>query len=237
MSKPIIAITTECKFEPDNPRTRGSITLNWNYAEEVAKAGGVPLIVPPMADMAEIAKVIDGWLITGGNDINAKHWGEENHPSVELGDPNRFDSEKHLYEAVAGTDMPIFGICYGCQFMNVAGGGSLIQDLPSEGREGHSGGPLQSVSVAPESKIASIVGQTEIEGKSYHHQAVGAVAPGLQVVSHHEDGTVEAVEGCGPEWRIGVQWHPERTPDDGATQKLFADFVRAAAEYRAKRLS
>lgn len=235
MSKPIIAITPECVFEPETARSRGTITLNWNYAEEVAKAGGVPLIIPPTADMAAIAPLIDGWLIPGGNDIDASRWGEENHPSVVLQDPHRFESEAALYAEVKDTDLPILGICYGCQFLNVSQGGSLIQDLPSEGREGHSGGPLEPATIHAGSRLASVVQQEVVQGRSYHHQAVGRVGEGLKVVSHHADGTVEAVEGDGDRWMIGVQWHPERTPDDAATQRLFLDFIEAARQYRARK--
>lgn len=229
--KPIIGITTECEADPENARTRGNITLNWNYAEQVAQAGGVPLIIPPTADMGVVAGLIDGWLIPGGDDIDASNFGEENHPKVNLGDPARFDGERRLYAAVP-KDMPVFGICYGCQFLNVIRGGSLIQHLPDAvGHERHHSGGLEKYALEATAKLAGVTGVMEIEGKSYHHQAIGRIGGGLNVVARADDNTVEALEAADRPFMIGVQWHPERTPDDPATQNLFKKFVEAARLY------
>lgn len=229
--KPIIGITAECVHDPDEPRTRGKIELNWNYAELVAEAGGVPLIVPPMADPEEVLKLIDGWLIPGGQDIDAANWGEENHPQSKLQDPTRFELESDLFRQ-ADPAMPIFGICYGCQAINVMRGGSLeqqISDRISNAR--HEGGTLETASISGDSKLAEVAETSAIEGKSYHHQAISAVGKGLRVVGKHEDGTVEAIEATDRPWLIGVQWHPERSPESEATRKLFRDFVRAASDF------
>lgn len=230
--KPIIGISVDCKQEPDDARTGGKLTLNWNYAQAVAEAGGVPILIPPTADMVAVAEIIDGWLIPGGDDIDAKHFGEENHPKVELQDPARFDGEARLYKA-APKDLPIFGICYGCQFVNVMRGGSLVQHLPDVvGHEEHTGGTVQGYQLESNSRVANIIGDTAIEGKSYHHQAVGRVGSGLEVVAKNEDGTVEAVEAQDHPWLIGLQWHPERTLSDPKTRKIFTDFVDAANRYK-----
>lgn len=217
-------------------RTRGKLTLNWNYASSVAQAGGVPLLIPPMADMAEIAVIIDGWLIPGGDDIDAKRFGEENHPKVSLQDPARFEGEARLWEAIP-TSLPVLGICYGCQFINVVRGGTLIQHLPDVvGHEQHSGGTMQNYSVDTDSKLGKIIGQKDIEGKSYHHQAVNALGGGLRITSRGEDGTVEAIEATDRPWLIGVQWHPERTYEDPPTRKIFDDLIRAASDYKKQKV-
>lgn len=232
--KPIIGITVGCQFDPKDERSRGNISLNWNYVEQVALAGGVPIVVPPTADPETLSPVLDGWLIPGGDDIDARHWGEENHPKSQLQDPSRFEIESALYR-LSHPDMPILGICYGCQFLNVARGGSLIQHLPDVvPGEYHSGGTLDAVAIENDSRLGSIVGR-EVKGKSYHHQAVGRVGDRLRVVGRHVDGTVEALEATDRPWVIGVQWHPERTPDDVATQSLFREFVAAAARYKASK--
>ncbi len=230
--KPLIGITVDCEFDPEDARTRGKLTLNWNYAQAVADAGGIPILIPPMADVAVISKLIHGWLIPGGNDIDAKEWGEENHPTVTPIERERFEGEKRLYAAIPG-DLPVFGICYGCQFINVMQGGSLIQDIPSAGDDyaTHTGGPMQTYQIDEGSKIAALAGSTTIEGKSYHHQAVGKVGTGLQVVGRGEDGIVEAIEATDRPWLIGLQWHPERTLEDSATRNLFMNFIRASMEY------
>ncbi|RYG34428.1 gamma-glutamyl-gamma-aminobutyrate hydrolase family protein [bacterium] len=233
--KPLIAITVESRYDPEDARTRGNIKLNWNYFQMVSEAGGVPLVIPPTADMEEVAKLVHGWLIPGGLDMDAAHWGEANHPKSELQDPSRWESERALYEALPEA-VPILGICYGCQFLNVVRGGSLIQHLPDElGNESHGGGNLQTYGIDSGSKFATVAGVTETQGQSWHHQAIGRLGEGLRVVSEHEDGTVEAIESTDERWLLAAQWHPERTPESEATQNLFRAFIQAAARYAANR--
>lgn len=233
--KPIIGITVECRCEPDNPRSGGKLELNWNYADMVSKAGGVPILVPPTADPDVVAEIIDGLLVPGGWDIDAVRFGQDNHPMVELQDPARFDIEHDVLNA-ASNELPVFGICYGCQFLNVVYGGSLHQHLPDvTGHEEHSGGTMQEYHVDPSSLLAQVVGTDHVVGQSWHHQGIDTVAPGLRVVARHADGTVEAVEATNGRWAIGVQWHPERTPDDPATQRLFAAFIAAAKAFKEAR--
>lgn len=230
--KPIIGISVDCKHDPTDARSGGKLSLNWNYAEAVAEAGGVPILIPPTADMAAVAQLIDGWLIPGGNDIDAAHFGEENHPSVDLIDPARFEGEQKLFEA-ASRDLPIFGICYGCQRVNVHRGGSLIQHLPDvQGRESHTGGVMQEYEIGADSKIKGIVGEGSIEGKSYHHQGIKELGSGLKAAAMHGDGTIEAIEDPSHPWLVGLQWHPERTFDDPKTRRIFEDFVKASSAYR-----
>lgn len=230
--KPIIGISVDCVHDPEDARTRGKLELNWNYAQAVADAGGIPILIPPMTDMDAIAGMIDGWLIPGGNDIDAAIFGEENHPKVTLQDPARYEAESRLYRAV-DKELPVLGICYGCQFLNVARGGTLQQHVPDVvGHETHSGGTMQNYPIEAESRLAGIVGVAEMTGKSYHHQAVGRAGENLKVVSKHEDGTVEAIEATDRPWMIGLQWHPERTLEDDPTQRLFQDFVQAAARFK-----
>lgn len=228
--KPIIGITVESRRQPDDPRTGGSLNLNWNYAQVIADAGGVPLIVPPMADMEAIAGIIDGWLIPGGDDIDASRFGAENHPQVKLQDPSRFEGEERLYQAIS-AELPVLGICYGCQFLNVVRGGSLEQHLPDRlGHANHEGGTPASHEVV-QSRLSEILGQAEVQGKSYHHQAIERIGEGLRVVSKDGDEVVEAIEADDRPWMIGVQWHPERTATDPVTWRLFENFVQAASAY------
>jgi putative glutamine amidotransferase len=201
----------------------------------VARAGGVPVVIPPTADPVEVLKFIDGWLISGGSDIDARRWGEENHPESRLQDLSRFELESALFR-LADLELPVLGICYGCQLLNVVRGGALHQHLPEVlGREGHTGGVLERYDVDPKSLLSDVVEAGQIDGKSYHHQAVSRLGTGLKAVAKHADGTIEAIEATDRPWMIGVQWHPERTPEDEATRRLFEGFVGAAAAFRRKR--
>ncbi|MBI5706918.1 MAG: gamma-glutamyl-gamma-aminobutyrate hydrolase family protein [Armatimonadetes bacterium] len=232
--KPVIGITADVDHDADDARTHGKLTLNWNYAQRIADAGGMPLVIPPQADPRAVLAIIDGWLIPGGDDIDSSKWGEELHPKARLQDPARYAIEQALFEA-ADPEMPILGICYGCQFLNVIRGGSLIQHL-ADGLESdrHTGGTLENVSVVPDSKLARIVGSASTPGKSYHHQGVGRLGDALSVSARHEDGTVEALEASDRPWVVGIQWHPERTDGEGS-KRLFRAFVEACAAYAEQR--
>ncbi|HVL39434.1 MAG TPA: gamma-glutamyl-gamma-aminobutyrate hydrolase family protein, partial [Fimbriimonadaceae bacterium] len=163
------------------------------------------------------------------------HWGEPNHPKVQPIRPERFGSERAIFDALS-PEAPVLGICYGCQFVNVVRGGSLIQHLPDVvGHEADSGGGLQCYEIDARSKLAGVIGSSRVEGQSWHHQAVGRLGDHLRTVARNADGTIEAIEATDRPWLIGVQWHPERTSEDEATRRLFESFVAAAAEFRARR--
>lgn len=231
MAKPLIGITVDFVPEPGNARTGGGkLQLNANYAQAIADSGGVPILIPPYADVVELADMLDGLLIPGGNDIDASNWGEANHAAVEKIAQERFESEKKLFNAIS-PEMPVLGICYGCQFINVVRGGSLIQHLPDvEGTADHTSGPVQHYKLDRDSKLAEVFG-SDAEGQSWHHQAIGKTGEGLRIVAKSDDGVVEAVEADDRPWLVGVQWHPERTFDDPKTRKLFSAFVAAAEAY------
>ena len=232
---PLIGITVEGTHEPENPRSGGSLKLSWNYAQVISDLGGVPILIPPTADPARIADLIDGLLIPGGLDIDASRFDQENHPKAELQDPSRFASEIGIFQRLSPS-VPVLGICYGCQFINVAQGGSLIQHIPDvTADESHSGGTLQDYGVSDDSKLASIFQATQVQGKSFHHQSVDRVGEGLRVVAKADDGIIEALESTDRPWMIGVQWHPERTAEDSASQNLFRDFIAAAKAYGTSR--
>src|ERR1700748_1764665 len=94
--KPIIGISVDILIDPNNPKAVRKLALNWDYAQAITDAGGIPMLIPPMADMKRMATMIDGWLIPGGDDIDALRFGEENHPAVKLQDPARFEGEQAL---------------------------------------------------------------------------------------------------------------------------------------------
>lgn len=235
--KPIIAITTAVGDNPTTGETAERLYLSRKYVDCVARAGGVPILVPVGTDLDQLKSIVDGWLIPGGDDIDPANWQEELHPKSRLEPVDRFQMERAFLNKV-DPSMPILGICYGCQFLNVSRQGSLIQHIPDVvGHDEHTGGTMQEYSVEPASRLKSVVGADKVKGKSYHHQAVGLVGRNLKVVAKSEDGTIEAIEDDSGRWVLGVQWHPERTPDDPETQAIFKAFVEAAAKFHEERLA
>jgi len=236
MKKPLIAIVTTKGPDP-GAEERDIFYVGKPYVDCIIAAGGVPILIPHGADMKDLIDLLDGWMIIGGRDIDPAHYGQELHPLGETEVMGRFESEKELYES-APESMPILGICYGCQFLNVVKGGDLIQHLPDVAGTGlHNGGTLQYYEVESGTKVAGALGADKVSGKSYHHQAIGKIGNGLKVVAKSEDGTVEAVEDVERRWVLGVQWHPERTPDDPASQSLFREFILQASQYQKEKES
>ncbi len=155
-------------------------------------------------------------------------------------DPLRDETDRAILKHALAEKKPVLAICYGCQLLNVYLGGTLIQDLRAEigtvtphrkkdvGPEAKED-PIHGATLEAGSRLASIAGRTEAAVNSSHHQAIAQLGKNLHVTAHAPDGTIEAVEWTGDSnWVVGVQWHPERMPDDPLAQRLFEQFVAAA---------
>jgi len=174
---------------------------------------------------------LDGLLMPGGPDIPPSEWNEEPHPATKVLDGDRYHFEKALVSAwIKRTRKPLLGICLGSQWINVAHGGSLVQDIPSEFGVTHRDTTHQ-VAIEPGSRLASIFGATTFEVNSLHHQAVRKPGGRLRIVARSPDGMVEATETTDPDrFLIGVQWHPEKMfLTDVRQQKIFRAFIAAAS--------
>jgi len=230
---PRIGITTYGRNE------EGRFCLPAAYVEAVRDAGGVPLLLPPGEPHPErVLEVVDGLVLAGGGDIDPAYYGGRPHPTLYLVDPERDQFELRLAREAVQSQVPVLGICRGSQVLNVAWGGDLVPHLP-EGEDApvrHRLPPRvptdHPVRVEPTSRLASVLGQTEVQVRSWHHQAVRRVAPGWRAVAWAPDGTVEAVECVGHPWAVGVQWHPELSQDILPHRRLFQALVRAAQELR-----
>ncbi len=236
MSKPLIGISLATAQDVKTNTPFRKFVINRDYVERVTNAGGVPILVPPGADSQTIAPLLDGWIIPGGDDLDPALWGADLHEEADLEFAERTRTETDLYRAV-NPSMPILGICYGCQLINVLHGGTLHQHIPDQiGHDQHRGDTMQSYDVEPKSRLGGIVGQTAT-GKSSHHQAVDGLGNGLRVVAKHEDGTIEAIESTDQDrWVIAVQWHPERS-DTAASDKLFTAFMDKARQFKEAKTS
>jgi len=183
---------------------------------------------------------MDGLVLTGGEDIGPGHYGESAHAALGDVHAGRDGFELALMQAAMARRLPTLAICRGIQLANVALGGTLVQDIPSEwpGAIEHEGQwprdlRVHGVQVNARSRIAEALGAAELTVNSFHHQAVGTLASGLTAVAHSSDGVVEGVEWAADDWwMLGVQWHPEEltsTPDDW-DRNLFAAFAKACSK-------
>ncbi len=225
MKKPIIGITCNYTYDDKTPCQEGigARGQQWqlladDYITSVALAGGIPLLIPAL-DNPEPAlaalDIIDGLLLSGGNDLNPNLYQE--HPHSNLGgiSPKRDITELELFKkAFEQLKLPILGICRGTQVINVALGGSLEQHIPSNYQESHSlfmfPRELEAhrITIDQDSLLYPILGK-DAGVNSFHHQAVKEVAPGLKVSAKSPAGIVEAIELKEKGFLLGVQWHPE----------------------------
>ena len=218
-----------------------------DYVEALEKAGAVVRTIDGNGSEHRALAGVDGVLLTGGRDIDPALYDEARHPSTEDSEPGRDDLELAIAKRALADDLPLFAICRGIQVLNVAAGGSLVQDIPTE--IGHmvphdvrepKDHETHPVRIKPGSKIAQALapelnahGETEVNSR--HHQAIAKVAPGLEVTAVAPDGLPEAVEKADCRFCVGVQWHPENFHQSGRFQRLFEAFVKAAERHAADR--
>jgi len=237
MSRPRIAVTGVIRDWDGQPRAG----VNANYVRAVLAAGGLPIIFVPDLSRDETVELFgdcDGLLLTGGEDVDPARYGAAPHPKLGTIDTRRDENELALITEARARDLPILGICRGIQVLNVAFGGTLIQDLPTQrpGAIDHdppTGRDVRShrISVTEHSRLAEILGEVEFDANSFHHQAIDRIGEGLTVTAVAPDGVVEGVESTDAhEWIAAVQWHPEELvhQPDAAELRLFAALITAA---------
>jgi putative glutamine amidotransferase len=231
-----------------------SLSLSNRYTDALIAAAGLPVILPASASPEVIAEAVrrcDGVLLTGGDDIDPKCY-TSNLPEALtrtslVHDTERDAWEKLLIEQVFQQRKPLFGICRGQQMLNVALGGSLLVDIPSQvpnalnhNQMARKTEPVHTVTVVADSLLAKIAGATTLGVNSTHHQAVGRVAGALRAVAQSADGVIEALELKDPgqlPFLLTVQFHPERMVDGKAVfLQLFRSFVHAAARRNERNL-
>jgi putative glutamine amidotransferase len=214
-----------------------------DYEAAMQRAGGELRVLDPMHDdPAAVVRTISGLLLTGGGDVHPQLFGEAPHETFVPAEPGRDEHEMALVTAAIEAGLPIFAICRGLQVMNVACGGSLVQDIPASipGAVVHQV-PMPKSAIAHEvwinreSRLWTIL-EERLEGEdtcsvnSRHHQSVKRVAPGFVVAATAPDGVIEAIERPDGPFCMGVQWHPENFWRTGEFRELFEGFLRAASE-------
>lgn len=235
---PLVAVTATTEIIRGAPRVR----VNVAYTEALAAAGLVPLVVPPLSADAAAAILagVAGLVVTGGEDVAPSRYGEEAHPTVEAHE-GRDESEIALILEAYRRRLPTLAICRGIQVANVAFGGTLVQDIPSQLPKAITHDPgddrysrVHDVRVDASSRLAEALGTDHLRTNSFHHQALARVPAELCVTARSvDDGVVEGAESADPSWwMLAVQWHPEeltRTPEPW-DRNLFAAFARAVSK-------
>ena len=217
--------------------------VNVAYIRALTQAGGVPLILTPILEPSQAEDALDavsGLVLTGGEDVDPSTYGETPSPALGSVDRSRDAFEFALLEAVLRRRLPVLAICRGIQLVNVALGGTLWQDLPTQrpseiahNQRDDRGTRTHRILVKPGTRTAAALGVLSFPANSFHHQGIKDLAPGLNVSAHAEDGLIEAVE-FGPErsWLVAIQWHPEEFHAEGGAPDhgLFATLVREAQQ-------
>ncbi|MDR2622679.1 MAG: gamma-glutamyl-gamma-aminobutyrate hydrolase family protein [Dysgonamonadaceae bacterium] len=215
------------------------------YTNAVIEAGGIPVMIPLTTDKTVLENIIsniDGLILSGGGDIYSPLFGEKLHPTVTDYNLDRDKYDLTLIYLATERQMPVLGICRGHQALNVAFGGTLIQDIPSQVPDSkiiHSQAEARdvathSVRINPESKLYQIIQQNDLPVNSFHHQAIKTVAPGFNAVAFSDDGIIEAIEPEEEKTILGVQWHPETMAVAGNAVMIdtFKYLVGEAALYK-----
>lgn len=212
-----------------------------DYMESVRRAGGEPIEVAAGGEAPEhIVARVDAIMLTGGGDVDPMLYGEAPHETFQAAEADRDAFEIALTKAAIAANVPFLAICRGMQLLNVAMGGTLIQDIPTQvpGALAHSvpeprAHVAHEVWVSKDSRLSTLLADHMEDGEtchvnSRHHQSVAKVAPGFEVTATSPDGVIEAMEQPGDAFCVGVQWHPENFWRTGEFRSLFEGFVQAA---------
>lgn len=232
--KPVIGITSAFDYD------KSFAYVKTGYYKGILKAGGLPVIIPAMEEtdvLEELVDTVDGILLTGGPDLDARLFGEVNLPCNGSISPVRDTMEIYLARKTVERNKPLLGICRGAQLINVAFGGTLYQDIPSQIQEPQvlkhdqaapAWYPFHDIYIEEGSRVSRWF-TTKVAGvNSFHHQAVNVVAPGFIVTAKTEDGIIEAIESRNHPFVVGVQWHPEAMWEQNpALLAGFMDFVES----------
>jgi putative glutamine amidotransferase len=242
---PLIGITTsEVRRSeithplPESEPPQPELALGMPYVRALARSGAVPVVLPPLAIelVPALLEPLAGVCLSGGPDIDPHGYGEEERdPQLGTTEPTLDGYELALAQLADARGMPVLGICRGVQTLNVARGGTLHQHL--EGHRQTAAGRIttHSVRIEPASRLARVMGVTEADVNSFHHQAADRLGEGLRAVAWAPDGLVEGLEGDGDSLYLGVQWHVESLVDIPEHCALFRELVAEAEAWRAGR--
>jgi putative glutamine amidotransferase len=215
--------------EPPHPE----MALGMTYLRAIDAAGGVPVVLPPVAldAVPDLIERLDGVCLSGGPDLDPDAYGAATrHPELGPTEPGLDAFELAVAHAADAAGLPLLGICRGAQAINVARGGTLHQHIEGHRQAARATARTHAVTVDDDSLLASLTGPGSLEVNSFHHQAVDIPGAGLRIVARAIDGTVEAIEDRTRPLLLGVQWHAETLADRPEHGALFSALVEIAAE-------
>ena len=232
--RPIIGILAEIDGERNTK-------VQYTYVSAIEKAGGLPLLLPYVTDFesfGRFAKICDGFFFTGGADIEPRRYGEETKTYCGPVSYFRDEVEFKAFNEIIKTDKPILAVCRGAQLVNVALGGTLYQDIPSETdtpilhrQTADKDKPSHRVNILNDTPLFSLIGKEEMLANSFHHQAIKKLGEGLKVMATADDGIIEAVYHTEKSYLMAYQWHPERLcNNDLCNYLIFLDFIKACSK-------
>jgi putative glutamine amidotransferase len=243
--RPIVGVT--CVTQPKERDGEMRHAIDRDYVQALVAAGAAPVLLSPAIDsdtLGSILPLLDAVLFSGGGDVEPSRFGERAHSSLGRVERDRDAFELNLFRAARRRELPILGICRGVQLVNVACGGTLVQDIPSQvtrplrhDTSAREPDPVHDAILEPGSMVRALAGKSRLPVNSFHHQSVKDVAAGFRITATAPDGVVEAIETLDEPFCVGVQWHPERrTPGTSGEFRdaIFEVFVEEAAK-RAKR--
>lgn len=230
MPKPLIGITVDsAASKTTNPYPY--FQTRQLYASAIEKAGGIPLLLPwSLTSVTAYADLLDGLVLTGGDDINPKRYGQTStHPSVTLVMEERTHFEWTMLSAITNRNKPVLGICGGMQLMNVWAGGTLYQDISLGGpynlhEKGRGRFFSHAIHIDSTSWLYSVIHKKETYVNSFHHQVIQNIAPAFNATAWSEDGCIEAIESKENSSMIGLQWHPEY--GDGDNENILKFWIK-----------
>jgi len=231
--KPVIGITMSYTVSESG---LGSVRLTIPTVDAVTEVGGVPVLLPPIKSEEDVERffdIVDGFIFTGGSDINPATYGQEKHETTNILPERREEFDLMLMKKVLDSDKPVLGICLGMQEMNVACKGTLIQDIPSQTNstlihKGKDSG--HEVEIVDGTMTRDLLGGLTFAVNSMHHQAVDELGEGLTITAKSPDGIIEGIEKSDHPYAVGVQWHPEYLTEDESQMNLFRGLIKAAKE-------
>jgi putative glutamine amidotransferase len=232
--KPLIGITMNLEIQS----ARNLNILDQDYGKAVYQAGGVPVpILGIKASIPDLIKQLDGFVFSGGDDIHPRFYKEKplQGAGLTISPDDRTQFETSLFKAVYKAGKPVLAICGGEQLVNVAQGGDLFQDIALQVPGTLKHGASQKgekvyhyVDILPGTRLSRILGASKIKVRSSHHQSVRTPGRGLDVSAISLDTVIEAIEPKTKKFLIAVQWHPEKTPNDQYTKKIFKALIQAS---------